>query len=109
MHGTSRSELRAELECTARLCEETAHLYVERHGDEVARDVVSSLLLAAAALDTAARAVDGGDGTTALLIASTLVRDAAATAERRGVDESLLHCLVALRQVAASCERELRT
>jgi len=107
MQGTSKSELAAELERTARICEETAALYVERHGDDVANDVVSSLLLAAAALDTAGRAVEDGDGTTALLIATTLVRDAAAAAERRGLDESLLQCLVALRRVSALCEQEL--
>jgi len=107
MQGTSRSELAAELERCARLCEDTAQLYVERHGDDVGTEVVSSLLLAAAALDTAVKAVEAGEGTTALLIASTLASDAVAAAERRGLDESLLRCVPMLRRVAALCERAL--
>jgi hypothetical protein len=107
MQGTSRSQLAAELERCARLCEETAEHYVERHRDEVATDVVSSLLLAAAALDTARAEVGDGAGGTALLIAATLAADAVGAAERRGLDESLLHCVAALRRVAALCEREL--
>jgi hypothetical protein len=102
MQGTSRSELAAELERSAQLCEETAQLYLERHGDGVGTDVVSSLLLAAAALDTAGRTLDR----TALMIADTLVADAIAAAERRGLDEQLLHCVAALRRVAALCARE---
>jgi hypothetical protein len=107
MQGTSRSELAAELERCARLCEETALLYVERHRDGVRTDVVSSLLLAAAALDTAVKSVEEDDGGTALLIASTLAAEAVAAAERRGLDESLLRCVPALRRVAALCDREL--
>jgi hypothetical protein len=103
MQGTSRSELAAELDRCARHCEDTATVYVERHGDNVAADVVSGLLLAAAAMDTAAKSVDeeGPAATTALLIARTLVGDAIRAAERRGLDESLLHCLNDLRRVGA--------
>ncbi|MES1248936.1 MAG: hypothetical protein ABUS54_14820 [Actinomycetota bacterium] len=106
MQGTSRSELAAELESCARHCEETAAGYIDRHGEGAKTDVVSALLLAAAALDTAATALgEGGDTPpTALLIASTLVRDAIAAAERRGLDESLLHCVVDLRRIAALLE-----
>jgi hypothetical protein len=107
MQGTSRSELAAQLERCARLCEQTAHLYVERHGDEVQTEVVSSLLLAAASLDTAERAVEDGEAGTALMIASTLVDDAIAAAERRGLDESLRDCLASLHRVAELCEGEL--
>jgi hypothetical protein len=102
MQGTSRSELAVDLTRCARHCEETAAVYIERHGDGVAADVVSSLLLAAAALDTAAKSVDddAASAPTALLIASTLVDDAIAAAERRGLDEILLHCVAELRRVA---------
>jgi hypothetical protein len=103
MQGTSRSELAAELERCAHLCEETARAYLERHGDGVRTDVVSSLLLAAAALETAGRTLDR----TALMIADTLVADALAAAERRGLDEQLLHCVAALRRIAAVFAREL--
>lgn len=96
-----QGELIGELERTARLCEETAQLYVERHGDGVGADVVSGLLLAAAALETAVTAVESE---TALLIAATLARDAVAAAERRGLDEPLLGCVSALRRVTALCE-----
>lgn len=106
MQGTSKKGLAAELGRCARRCEEAAEHYVERHGDAVATDVVSSLLLAAAALDTAARAVDDGEATTALLIAGTLASDAIAAAERRGLDETLLHCVAELRRVAALCDGE---
>ena len=108
MQGTSRSELAAELERCARLCEETALLYVERHRDDVRTDVVSSLLLAAAALDTAVKSIEeNAAGDTALLIASTLAAEAVAAAERRGLDQSLLRCVPALRRVAALCDGEL--
>lgn len=96
-----QGELIGELERTARLCEETAQLYVEFHGDAVGPDVVSGLLLAAAALETAVEAVEGE---TALLIAATLARDAVAAAERRGLDEPLLGCVAALRRVTVLCE-----
>jgi prophage DNA circulation protein len=106
MQGTSRSELAAELERCARLCEETAAVHVERYGDVVRTDLVSGLLLAAAAMDTAAHVVDerSPSAGTALLIVQTLVADAIGAAERRGLDESLLHCVAALRRL----ERELR-
>jgi hypothetical protein len=107
MQGTSRSELAAELERCARLCEDTAELYVERHGDAVSADVVSGLLLAAAAMETAARVVDDSrpaHATTALMIAATLARDAIAAAERRGLDETLLLCVASLRRVVALCD-----
>lgn len=109
MQGTSRSELAAELDHCARSCEETAALYVERHGDGVGAEVVSALLLAAAGLDTAVRTVeDGGPAaTTSLLIARTLVGDALAAAERRGLDESLLRCVTELRRVHARLDAEL--
>ena len=101
MQGTSRTELAAGLERAARRCEETASVYVDRHGDRVDAEVVSALLLASAAMDTAARTIEeeGPSATTALLIASTLVRDALAAAERRGLDESLLDCVNELRRV----------
>ena len=106
MQGTSRSELAAELERCARLCEHTAELYVERHGDALGADVVSGLLLAAAAMDTAVRVLDenGPSRATALMIAATLARDAVEAAERRGLDETLLLCVVSLRRVVALCD-----
>lgn len=106
MQGTSRSELAAELERCARVCEQTAEFYVDRHGDAVGADVVSGLLLAAAALETAATAVDqnGPARETALMIAATLARDAIGAAERRGLDETLLHCVASLRRVVALCD-----
>lgn len=109
MQGTSKSELAAALEQCARLCEETAQLHAERYGDRIEAGVVSGLLLAAAALDTAVSVVEeaGPSATTALMIASTLARDAIRAAERRGLDESLLRCVAALRRSAALCEREL--
>ena len=105
MQGTSRSELAAELERCARLCEDTAELYVERHGDGVGAEVVSALLLAAAGMETAARVVDqnGPARVTALMIAATLARDAIGAAERRGLDETLVLCVASLRRVAALC------
>lgn len=111
MQGTSRSELAVELDRCARLCEGAASLYVERHGEDFRADVVSSLLLVAAAMDTAGKVVEenGPSRVTALLITATLTRDAIEAAERRGLDESLLHCVAALRRVAALCERELDT
>jgi hypothetical protein len=103
MQGTSKSGLAAELVRCARHCEDTAIVYVERHGDAVATDVVSALLLVAAAMDTAAKALEESSpaADTALLIAATLTADALAAAERRGLDESLLHCVADLRRVAA--------
>ena len=101
MQGAARAELAAELERTARLCEDAAELYVERHGDAVSADVVTGLLLAAAAFDTA---VDAVDSDTALLISATLGRDAIDAAERRGLDPVLLDCVAALRRVAPLCE-----
>jgi hypothetical protein len=111
MQGTSRSELAVELDRCARLCEDAASLHVERHGDAVRTEVVSRLLLAAAAMDTAGRVVDerSTSSGTALLITLTLVGDAIEAAESRGLDESLLHCVASLRRVAALCERELAT
>jgi hypothetical protein len=94
-------ELAAELERAARLCEETAELYVQHHGDDVSADVVTGLLLAAAAFDTA---VDAVENETALLISATLARDAVDAAERRGLDSMLLDCVAALRRVTALCE-----
>lgn len=101
MHGAARKELAAELERTARLCEATAEHYVERQGDAVGADVVTGLLLAAAAFDTA---VDAVENETALLICATLARDAVDAAERRGLDPTLLDCVTALRRVTALCE-----
>jgi phosphohistidine swiveling domain-containing protein len=101
VQGTAKFELAAELERTARLCEDAAALYVERHGDAVGADVVTGLLLVAAALDTA---VDAVESDTALLITATLARDAVDAAERRGLDEALLGCVTALRRVTALCE-----
>jgi hypothetical protein len=106
MQGTSRSELATELERCARICEHTAEIYVERHGDAVGADVVSGLLLAAAALETAAGVVEqnGPAREIGLMIAATLARDAIAAAERRGLDETLLHCVASLRRVVALCD-----
>lgn len=109
MQGTSKSDLAVELERCARLCEDTAERYVERQGDRVDADLVSGLLLAAAAMDTAVRLVDedGPAREPALLITATLARDARDSAERRGLDERLLHCVAALRRVAALCDAAL--
>jgi hypothetical protein len=106
MQGTSRSELATELERCARVCENAADLYVERQGDAVGADVVSGLLLAAAALETAATVVEqkGPARETALMIAATLARDAIDAAERRGLDETLLHCVASLRRVIELCD-----
>jgi hypothetical protein len=101
VQGSARLELAAELERTARLSEAAAELYVERHGEDVGADVVSGLLLVAAALDTA---VDAVESETALLISATLARDAVDAAERRGLDEALLDCVTALRGVIVRCE-----
>jgi hypothetical protein len=101
VHGAARVELAAELERTARLCESTAEHYVERHGDDLGADVVTGLLLAAAAFDTA---VDAVESETALLISATLARDAVDAAERRGLDRALFACVTALRRVTALCE-----
>jgi hypothetical protein len=101
VQGTARGDLAAELERTARLCEDAAELYVERHADDVGTDVVRGLLLVAAALDTA---VDAVESETALLITATLARDALDAAEKRGLDEALLGCVTALRRVVALCE-----
>lgn len=105
MQGTSRSELATELERCGQLCAGTAELYAERHGDAVGTDVVSGLLLAAAALETAAHAVDedGPARETALMIVATLARDAIEAAERRGLDETLLRCTASLRRVVELC------
>jgi hypothetical protein len=105
MQGTSRSELAAELERCARLCEGAAELYVDRHRDPVGADVVSALLLAAAAMDTGVRVLDadGPAATTALMITATLARDAIGAAERRGLDETLLLCVASLRRIVALC------
>jgi hypothetical protein len=109
MQGTSRSELAVELEQSARLAEDTAQVYVDRHHDRVAGDLVSRLLLAAAALETAGQVVEEGGAAreTALMIARTLVGDAIEAAEWRGLDEMLLRCVARLRRVAALCDREL--
>lgn len=106
MQGTSRSELAAELERCARVCEGAAGLYAERQGDAVGAEVVSGLLLAVAALETAASVVeqDGPARETALMIAATLARDAIEAAERRGLDETLRHAVAALRRVAELCD-----
>ncbi len=101
MQGTASGDLAAELERTARLCEDAAELYVEHHGDDVGADVVRGLLLVAAALDTA---VDAVESETALLITATLARDAVDAAEKRGLDEALLGCVTALRRIVALCE-----
>ena len=101
MPGTARRELASDLERTARLCENAAALYVERHSDAVGGDVVNGLLLVAAALDTA---VDAVESETALLITATLAREAVEAAERRGLDEPLLECVTALRRITSLCE-----
>jgi len=110
VQGTSRSDLAVELEQCARLCEDTAERYVERHPDGIGADVVSALMLAAAAMETAARADDLGDPTrdTALLITATLAADAIDAAERHGLDDGLLLCVAALRRVSARCEAAMR-
>jgi hypothetical protein len=108
MQGTSRSELAAKLAETARLCEENVQVYLERRKDGEGVDVVSALLLVAAAMDTAARATDDDAAReTALLITSTLAADAIDAAERRGLDESLLDCVTALRRVSELCQAAL--
>lgn len=109
MQGTSRSELAAELERCARLAEDTAGLYADRHGDRMRADVVSGLLLAAAAMDTAARATAEGPQirATSQMIARTLVGDAIDAAERRGLDVLLLGCVASLRRVAERLDGEL--
>lgn len=106
MQGISKSRLAAELDSCARQCEDTAAVYVARRGDDVATDVVSGLLLAAAAMDTATKALeaDSPAADTALLIVSTLTADALAAAERRGLDESLLQCVACLRRIATLLE-----
>jgi hypothetical protein len=106
MQGTSRSEVAAELERCARLCADTAELHVERHGDAVGAEVVSGLLLAAAAMETAVRVVDDNSPAhpIALMIVATLARDAIDAAERRGLDETLLLCVATLRRVVALCD-----
>jgi len=72
MQGTSRSELAAQLDRCARLCEEATSTYVARD-DERDREVVSALLLAAAALETASGAVEeqASSAPTALLSVSS--------------------------------------
>jgi hypothetical protein len=92
VQGTSRSEL----ERCAQLFEETAAVYAERDG--VRTELVTSLLLAAAALGT----VETGSPT-ARLIAATLARDAIEAAERRGLDPTLLLCVAACRRVIELC------
>lgn len=106
MQGTSRSELAAELERCARLCVDTVERHLERRVGDAGQDVVSALLLAAAALETAARVVDGNEParTTALMIAATLARDAIDAVERRGLDETLLLCVASLRRVVELCD-----
>lgn len=104
MQGTSRSELAAQLERCARVCEDVASAYVER--DDVRdRDVVSALMLAAAALETARSAVEDRTplAPTGLLIAGTLARDAIDAAERRGLDARLVHCVAELRAAVEAC------
>ncbi|HEY3542823.1 MAG TPA: hypothetical protein VGK79_09780 [Gaiellaceae bacterium] len=110
MQGTSRSDLAVELERCARLCEDTAERYVDEHGERVGADVVSALMLAAAAMDTAAGADDHGGPVrdTALLITATLAVDAIDAAERHGLDEGLLLCVASLRRVSARCEAAIR-
>jgi hypothetical protein len=53
-------------------------------------------------MDTAVGVVEeeGPAATTSLLIASTLIGDAVAAAERRGLDECLLHVVEELRRVS---------
>jgi hypothetical protein len=106
MQGTSRSGLAAELERCARVCEDAAQHYGGRRASVPGADVVSALLLAAAALETAARVVDGNSPAeaTALMIAATLARDAIDAAERHGLDETLLHCVSSLRRVVVLCD-----
>lgn len=106
MQGTSRSELAAQLHRCARVCEEVASAYVERD-DERDRELVSALMLAGAALDTACRAVDerAPVASTAMLIAATLARDAIDAAERRGLDAQLAHCIAELRAVVDAAGR----
>jgi hypothetical protein len=101
VQGTARSELSAQLEACARLCEDAAELSSPRQPE-----VVSALLLAAAAMDTAVRALeeDAHARSTALMITATLARDAIDAAERHGLDEPLLRCVAALRRVVAACD-----
>jgi hypothetical protein len=103
MQGTSRSELAVELERCAHLFEETAAAYAERDG--VRAELVTALLLAGAALEAAAHALDtdSPSAPTAQLIASTLVRDVIDAAERRGLDATLLHCVAECRRVIQLC------
>src|SRR4051812_44951791 len=99
MQGTSRSELAAELERCARLCEDEAERHADRDGART--ELVTSLLLAAAALDTAQRAVEAASPSapTALMVAATLAHDVIDAAERRGLDAALLLCVAACRRV----------
>jgi hypothetical protein len=101
MQGTSRSELAVELERCARLCEDIAERYAPDRPQ-----LSSSLLLAAAAMDTALGVVDEGGPAreTALMITATLTRDAIQAIEARGLDEPLLHCVTALRRILALCD-----
>lgn len=86
------------------MCEEAASTYVDR-ADGRDREVVSALLLAGAALETARRAVDerAGAAPAALLIARTLAYDAIDAAERRGLDAHLVRCVAELRAAAEAC------
>jgi hypothetical protein len=104
MQGTERSELAVELERGSRLCQETADAYLERDGAR--SELVHALLLAAAGFETALHALDERSpaAPTALMIATTLARDAVDAAERRGLDATLLHCVAACRRVIELCE-----
>ncbi len=103
------SDLAAALERCAERCEDALGSYVGRNPDARSSRFGVNALLAAAAMTTAAqRLIEGGDAARlALHIASTLARDAAASARSAGLDDDALLIATECERIAARCDQVL--
>ena len=109
MIGAGSSRLAAELERAIDVCDATLAAYAERAPEVVESRFASELRLATAAMQTLATCLEQESATpeTAMLIAATLCRTAAAEARRYGLDDEILLCAAACDRVVALLEPAL--
>lgn len=94
----------------AATCERTLRAFADDYPRAVEAPFASALLLAVAAMQTAAASLDTGPPRreTALLLAGRLAREAAEAARRHGHQAALAPCIEACERAAALCDDALR-
>ena len=109
MIGTERTRLGSELERGAERCTRILEELAERYPAIERTPFANEVRLAVAAMETAVRQLDAppAERQSALLITTTLARQAAEAARRHGIDEAMLRVAAACDAVAALCESAL--